>query len=252
MLLHDFFITESATTTNIAEIEQPIDEGIHDPNIFKAIFMAGPPGAGKNVVIKQLGLTGSGLKLQDIDHTLAYLNKRKAPAAPDYGRGLNTTLKRQEVFQQSMLGLLINTTGRDYEHLMNLNAQLKKAGYDTFMLFVHVDYDVAFDRIKNRETSATDPADKNRKVDLDYFNDAYDAATQNMDFYSLMFGNQFALVSNNGRDLKEDAEEDNLTFQQTLKQAAKKVQRFLRKPLTPVAQQIVSQSTPPTAVARAA
>jgi predicted kinase len=215
-----------------------IDEGINDPNIFKAIFMAGPPGAGKNKVIKELGLNSTGLKLQDIDHTLAYLNKGKAPVTPDYKRGLKTTLDRQSLYQKGMLGLLINTTGRDYESLMRLNKQLKAAGYDTFMLFVDVEYDVAFHRIHNRQTNATDPKDANRKVDLDYFAQAFEASKQNVDFYALMFGGQFAIVTNNERLLEDNEQQE---FQKTLRLAGKKVNRFLNKPLTPIAQEIVSQ-----------
>lgn len=224
---------------NITELEQNLDEGINDPNIFKAIFIAGPPGAGKNTVINKLGLTNQGLKLQDIDHTLAFLNKRTAPNNPDYKRGLDVTLRRQSMFEKGMLGLLINTTGRDYESLMNLNRKLKEAGYDTFMLFVDVEYDVAFSRIQDRPSSATDPRDANRKVDLDYFEHAFEAAKQNVDFYALMFGNQFAVVTNNERLVKEDSEQQE--FQKTLNLAAKKVARFLRKPLSPKAQEIVSQ-----------
>lgn len=219
--------------------ELNLDEGINDPHIFKAIFMAGPPGAGKNTVIKKLGLNAAGLKLQDIDRTLAYLNKNKAPVNPDYKRGLDVTLRRQSVFSQNMLGLLINTTGRDYESLMSVNKQLKNAGYDTFMLFVDVEYDVAFDRIQNREKSATDPADKNRKVDLDYFEKAFDASKKNIDFYSLMFGKQFAVVTNNEYLMQED--EPQQEFEATLRIASKRVTQFLNKPLTPIAQSIVSQ-----------
>ena len=60
----------------LSELFQPnIDEGVHDLASFKAIFMAGPPGAGKNTVIKKLGLNAAGMRLQDVDSTLAYLNK---------------------------------------------------------------------------------------------------------------------------------------------------------------------------------
>lgn len=224
---------------HVTEITIPLEEGVNDPNIFKAIFLAGPPGAGKNTVISRLGLTAAGLKLQDIDHTLAYLNKRKAPEAPDYKRGLATTLRRQSIYEKSMLGLLINTTGRDYEGLMSLNKQLKEVGYDTFMLFVDADYDVAFHRIQNRPRSATDPKDIGRKVDLDYFQHAFEESKKNVDFYALMFGNQFAVVTNNER-LVEDSE-DQKEFELTLGLAAKKINRFLKKPLTPKAQSIVSQ-----------
>lgn len=225
----------------ISEIILPLAEGVNDPNIFKAIFIAGPPGAGKNTVIQKLGLTSVGLKLQDIDHTIAYLNKRNLSIAPDYKRGLAVTLRRQSMFEKSMLGLLINTTGRDYGGIMSLNKQLKEAGYDTFMLFVDADYDVAFHRIQHRPSSATDPKDIGRKVDFDYFEQAFDAAKKNIDFYALMFGNQFALVTNNER-LVEDSD-DKEEFDATLKLAAKKINRFLQKPLTPRAQAIVSQAS---------
>ena len=216
----------------ILEIEQPIQEGPNDPNIFKAIFLAGPPGAGKNQVVQWLGISNIGLKMQDIDHTLAFLNKGKAPATPDYARGERVTIKRQDIFAQNMLGLLINSTGRNYESLMGLNKQLKTAGYDTMMIYVDVDYDVAVNRIGHREQYATDPADKNRRVDLDYFKQAYAATKQNLDFYALMFGDHFALVTNNGNDT---------SLQHDLRIANKKVSRFLNKPLTSTAQSILAQ-----------
>jgi predicted kinase len=206
--------------------------------------MAGPPGAGKNTVIRALGLNAAGLKLQDVDQTLAYLNQSKAPPAnkADYDRSLNTTLRRQSLYQQSMLGLIINSTGRDYESLMRLNKELREAGYDTFMLFVDVDYSVAVHRIHDREKNATNPADR-RPVDMPYFEKAYEDSKKNVDFYALMFGNQFAVVSNN-EAIGELTEDDSAAeYQNTLNRAAKKIGRFLKKPLTPTAQAIVAQAT---------
>lgn len=223
------------------ELDQSLIEGIHDPNIFKAVFIAGPPGAGKNTVIKELGLHSSGLKLQDVDHTLAYLNKRKTPENPNYERGLDITLKRQSMFEKEMLGLLINTTGRSSDRLMNLNKQLKQSGYDTFMLFVDADYDIAYSRVQDRPTSATDPKDVGRKVDYDYFVNAFEATKQNIDFYAIMFGDNFALVTNNvptGTLPAQDGE-----YRRTLTKAGKRLNRFLKKPLSPKAQAILSQAT---------
>ncbi|HET8688263.1 MAG TPA: zeta toxin family protein [Methanosarcina sp.] len=178
---------------HLFEIFQPtIDEGINDPGIFKAIFLAGPPGAGKNTIIQKLGLQSYGLKLQDIDHTLALLKKFN----PNYQSSLDVTLRRQSLFQQQMLGLIINTTGRDSQHLMSLNKNLKEVGYDTFMLFVDVDEETALARIQNRPKFATDPRDVGRKVDLDYFYQALDASKKNSSFYALSFGDQFAYIDN--------------------------------------------------------
>lgn len=227
----------------LEEFELALDEGIHDPHIFKAIFMAGPPGAGKNRVISDLGLSATGLKLLDIDKTLSYLAKNQPPVNPDYDRGRTVTMKQIPQFQKGMLGLLINTTGRNYEPLMALNKELKQAGYDTFMLFVDVNYDVAFQRIQDRAKHATNPADK-RKVDLDYFETAYDDAKENAEFYALMFGNQFSYITNNVEDeqvVEAAGDEMSTEYQQSLLIASKKVNRFLKKPLTPMAQEIIAK-----------
>jgi hypothetical protein len=151
-------------------------------------------------------------------------------------------MKRLPGLQKEMLGLLINTTGRDYEPLMSLNKQLKQVGYDTFMLFVDVNYDVAFHRIKDRPKHATDPADK-REVDFDYFEKAYDSAKENAEFYALMFSNQFSYITNNVMDdaLVTEDEETTSEYQQSLLIASKKVNRFLKKPLTPTAQEIIAK-----------
>jgi len=226
----------------LSELDQSLSEGVNDPHIFKAVFMAGPPGAGKSTVIKELHLSDvdTGLKLQDIDHTLAYLNKRQAPANPNYERGLDVTIRRQTMFEKGMLGLLINTTGRSYERLMKLNKQLKQSGYSTFMVFVDAEYDVAYDRIKDRPNSATDPRDAGRKVDYDYFVDAFAATKQNVDFYALMFGDDFALVTNNVIKNSEDVTPEQ-EFRRTLTKTGKKLNRFLKEPLSPLAQSILNQ-----------
>ena len=44
---------------HIAEVE----EGVNDPAIFKAIFLAGGPGSGKSFIVGKTGLTSLGLKL---------------------------------------------------------------------------------------------------------------------------------------------------------------------------------------------
>ena len=52
-----------------------VQEGVFDPNIFKAIFLAGGPGSGKSYVAgKTTG--GLGLKLINSDDTLERLLKK--------------------------------------------------------------------------------------------------------------------------------------------------------------------------------
>ena len=48
------------------DFQQYISEGVYDPNIFKAFFLAGGPGSGKTFVT-QSAFAGTGLKLVNSD-----------------------------------------------------------------------------------------------------------------------------------------------------------------------------------------
>ena len=45
---------------------QDLQEGVYDPNILKAFFLAGGPGSGKSYVVKR-GTGGLGLKIVNSD-----------------------------------------------------------------------------------------------------------------------------------------------------------------------------------------
>ena len=45
---------------------QQIQEGVYDPNIFKAIFLAGGPGSGKSYVVRR-STGGLGMKIVNSD-----------------------------------------------------------------------------------------------------------------------------------------------------------------------------------------
>ena len=205
----------------IAEI---ISEGVNDPHIFKALFVAGTPGAGKNTVIRDLGLNSTGLKMIDADKVIALLHKSHNDQS--YASTRNTLDKRRAMFKQQMLGMLINTTGRDYEATTAINDELKTAGYDTFMLFVEVDEQVAWSRAQDRKKYATNPVDQ-RDVTKDYFDKAYPDSMRNQSLYAMEFGDNYAKVTNNEDRVVEDEE----TFASTIANAARKIRRFLAKPV---------------------
>ena len=59
------------------EFKQYITEGVYDPNIFKAFFLAGGPGSGKSWVSERT-LSGIGLKVINSDNAFARaLDKEK-------------------------------------------------------------------------------------------------------------------------------------------------------------------------------
>ena len=47
--------------------KQHLAEGVNDPAIFKAIFLAGGPGSGKSFIAGKTGLTSLGYKIVNSD-----------------------------------------------------------------------------------------------------------------------------------------------------------------------------------------
>jgi hypothetical protein len=60
----------------VNEIITDIDEGIYDPHIFKAVFMAGGPGSGKSYIAKSRILKGGGLKIVNSDDVFEFKMKK--------------------------------------------------------------------------------------------------------------------------------------------------------------------------------
>lgn len=58
------------------DFKQYIVEGVYDPNIFKAFFLAGGPGSGKSWVSHK-ALSGIGLKVINSDNTFASALKKE-------------------------------------------------------------------------------------------------------------------------------------------------------------------------------
>lgn len=210
------------------------NEGIHDPGLGKAVFVAGPPGAGKNLIIHTLGLSSFGLRMMDSDEVMTYLNAKEPVTQIDYTKAGEILKRRQSVLGKDSIGLIINITGRDFSLLSEIHQKLIETGYDTFMVFVCVTKEVALKRIENRKLSATDIRDK-RKVDIPYFDTAFENSNLNLPLYSLKFGKNFAFIENSidygPRDKRGnviDPESKRLLFD-NIKSVRRQVHQFLKK-----------------------
>ena len=147
-----------------------LDEGVFDPSIFKAIFLAGGPGSGKSYVAGKTTL-GFGLKLVNSDDTLErLLKKHNVPLdfttlSPDETakKDMLRTRAKELTFGQmkvkafkgkgaldhyiaGRLGLVIDGTGKDFDDIHRQASYLKKMGYDTYMIFVNTSEQVAQER----------------------------------------------------------------------------------------------------------
>ena len=147
----------------LPEIRQYINEGVYDPGIFKAFFLAGGPGSGKTFVT-QSAFAGTGLKVVNSDAAFERGLKQanlslKMPDVEEYFRNLVRTRAKMtaatmlDTYIEGRLGLVIDATGRDLNVVQNQYARLRNLGYDCYMVFVNTSLNVALERNKTRVRS---------------------------------------------------------------------------------------------------
>ena len=201
------------------ELYNELNEGVYDPNIFKAIFLAGGPGSGKSYVAGRT-IRGGGLRIVNSDNAFESLLKKAnlslkmpddeaAQRDPIRDRAKALTAKRKANYIEGRLGLIIDGTGRDYDKISKQATELQQIGYDTYMVFVNTSLDVALQR----------NADRPRSVPESIVTKSWKDVQQNIGKFSLFFKNGMVIVDNN------DAGEDvfNAVF--------KRVRGLLRQPV---------------------
>ncbi len=187
---------------------QFLDEGVNDPGIFKAIYLAGGPGAGKSFVAdKTLPNAAFGLKIVNADIALEFLLKKSglssdmlsmSPAELEKFAETRTKARalrdvQKKGFINGRLGMILDGTGRDFQKIKKDRAELELFGYDTFMVFVNTSLPVALERNQNRP----------RKVDEKVVRSAWAAVQNNIGkFQALFSAGNFIVVDNN--TLSED------------------------------------------------
>ena len=184
-------------------VRQYINEGVYDPAIFKAFFLAGGPGSGKSFVTAS-AFAGTGLKLVNSDvkfeRDLRKLGmSMKMPDEEAYFRDIIRSDAKKFVGRQldsylkGRLGVIIDSTGRDYGVISRQVNMLKHIGYDCYMVYVNTSLNVALERNKSRERSIPEYITKKswQKVQL------------NMGAFQRIFGPAKMLIVDNSRDEKE-------------------------------------------------
>ena len=176
---------------------QHINEGVYDPGIFKAFFLAGGPGSGKSFVTSRV-FAGTGLKLVNSDNAFERQLKKtglslQMPDSEAYFRDIirkrakTTVLSGLDQYMRGRLGLVIDSTARDYDTIARQMSQLKQLGYDCYMVFVNTDLEVALKRNAKRD----------RKVPEDIVKKAWQEVNQNLGKYQSLFGGSNMLIVDN-------------------------------------------------------
>ena len=217
------------------KLNQILQEGVYDPGIFKAFFLAGGPGSGKTFVTRS-AFGGTGLKLVNSDAAFERAMKKaglslKMPDVEEYFRNIVrakakiTTATQLDTYMQGRLGLVIDATGRDLNVINTQKRMLDQIGYDSYMIFVNTSLDVALERNKNRPRSIPEYIVTN----------SWNGVQANIGQFQRIFSPNKMLILDNNRSEKE-------LVSSTLSQAAKFIRsRLTTKPDNYIAKQWIAK-----------
>jgi|TARA_B110000908_G_C10240291_1_gene445689 cytidylate kinase len=206
---------------------QTIEEGPNDPHIFKAVFLAGGPGSGKSFVANKM-LGGTGLKAIDSDMIYEYMADKQGldlsdpeQVASDAGQEVRNhakhlATKRRNIYLDGRLGVIIDGTGKDVNSVKTAQENLRKIGYESMMIFVNTNLQVAQER--NAKRARTIPAEMVKTM--------WQSVQNNIMKFQQIFGaSNFHVVDNSG-GLEDPSRSENFEH------VYKSVQKFLNNPPT--------------------
>ena len=213
----------------LQEVRDYINEGVYDPGIFKAFFLAGGPGSGKTFVT-QSAFAGTGLKLVNSDVKFERDLKKanlslKMPDEEKYFRdrirqGAKEFVgKQMDTYLKGRLGMIVDSTARDYSTIQRQYNLLRNIGYDCYMVFVNTSLEVALERNRTRS----------RSIPEYIVQKSWKGVQANMGAFQKVFGHNKMLIVDNNKDDKE-------LVTQTLNTASRFIRSRLRsKPETQIA-----------------
>ena len=178
---------------------QQLQEGVYDPNIFNAIFLAGGPGSGKSYVVKRSS-GGLGLKILNSDDIY---EKDLEKAGLDIGKpedifsdegqeirakSKRLTKLRRDSWVDGRLGIVIDGTGKDLNKIGRQKKLLDQLGYETMMIFVNTSLETAQARNKERRRTVPEKA----------VAEMWNLVQKNIGVFQQLFGSRnFIIVDNN-------------------------------------------------------
>ena len=180
-----------------------LQEGLYDPNIFKAFFLAGGPGSGKTFVTRG-AFGGTGLRVVNSDAAFENALKKnnlslKMPDSEAEARDMlrarakATTDKTMDLSIKGRLGMVIDGTGRDYDKINYQVSLLKQLGYDCYMIFVNTSLEVALERNRRRERTVPEYITRN----------SWTKVQSNIGRFQNLFGMENMIIVDNSKDDRE-------------------------------------------------
>jgi predicted kinase len=155
-----------------------------DRGMFKAIFVTGGPGSGKDIIIREAISEAKAVELNSIQAFEYLVDKQKlSEKSHDF--------RREAIRNRSPL--IINGPADDAQRMIYVQEELKDMGYDTLMIFVNTSDEVSKERNEKLNRTITESVRHEKWIQAQNLKEAY---AQNFD--------KFILFDNTGNlDTKE-------------------------------------------------
>jgi dephospho-CoA kinase len=169
----------------------------------KAIFMAGPAGAGKTFTLNKLGIKG--FTMINVDEDYEELLKKElgkedfasmspeelSTAAKLMGKARVTTREKETQSVDALQNIVIDGTGAASKPLLKKKQELEARGYKTFMIMIYV----------SPMTSLKRNAERGRSLPTIAVLKSWQGLVSNIDLYRQEFGNNIVIVNNDPEDV---------------------------------------------------
>jgi len=199
-------------------------EGVHDKGIFKAVFLVGGPGSGKDYVLKKT-LDGHGLTEINSDKALEHLSGKDSSDKKDKVRSKakDITEVKQKLAFDGRNGLIINGTGDDYEKIADIKKRLDAIGYESSMIMVNTADDVSANRNVERGQNG------GRAVPENVRKQKWQAVQESRPKLAKLFGDNY-VEFDNSEDLRQSPPETVKAKTEEMDEIFKQIQKFIGKP----------------------
>lgn len=169
----------------------------------KAIFMAGPAGAGKTFTLNKLGIKG--FTMINVDEDYEELLKKElgkedfasmspeelSTAAKLMGKARVTTKEKETQAIGALQNIVIDGTGAASKPLLKKKQELEARGYKTFMIMIYV----------SPMTSLKRNAERGRSLPTIAVLKSWQGLVSNINVYKQEFGNNIVIVNNDPEDV---------------------------------------------------
>jgi dephospho-CoA kinase len=169
----------------------------------KAIFMAGPAGAGKTFTLNKLGIKG--FTMINVDEDYEELLKKElgkgdftsmspeelSTAAKLMAKARATTREKETQSIGALQNIIIDGTGAASKPLLKKKQELEARGYKTFMIMIYV----------SPMTSLKRNAERGRSLPTTAVLKSWQGLVSNIETYRQAFGNDIVIVNNDPEDV---------------------------------------------------